>query len=103
MLGALTSLSLSSGAAVVAVVSALLAFAWVRCRSAAAAWGLGLTAPLGVAFVLYWAPVWVGEGSSEYSSWAPLFIAPWYLAGATASVLVMALVRKKRARPNLSR
>jgi hypothetical protein len=92
------SLSLGSVALVVAVVSALLAAVWTRLASGALTWILGLGAPLVIASSLYWLPVWLGASSSQYSTWAPLFIVPWYLAGATTSSLVIFFVIRHRAR-----
>ena len=98
MLDLVQSLTLQSGAVVVALVSALLAFVWVRLPPTLM-WLLGLVAPLVIAYSLYWLPVWQGASSSEYSTWAPLFIAPWYAAGAVLSSLVIYLdIRRRRRR-----
>jgi hypothetical protein len=105
MLDFATSLSLSSGAALVALVSAVMALGLTRVRAPLLQLGLALVPPFGVAWVLYWLPVWMGNDPSEYSAWAPLFIVPWYGAGAVASLLIVAIdiVRKGRREQRRSR
>jgi hypothetical protein len=93
-----TSLSFQSGALFVAAISGLLAIVWALVPSRLGAWALGVGAPLGVASMLYWLPAMMGEGSSEYGAWAWIFIAPWYAAGLTASMIVIAVVRRARYR-----
>lgn len=77
------------GGAVVALLSVFLAAGCTRLRSRMRAWALSLGGPLLIAYCVYWTPVWMGEDSSEYSAWWPIFIGPWYLLGATVSALVM--------------
>jgi hypothetical protein len=104
MLELVQSLTLQSGAVVVALVSALLAFVWTGFPSKSVQWLLGLSVPLAVSYFLYWSPTWLGASRSEYSTWAPLFIAPWYFAGAAVSSLVIYLVtRRQRRRAERSR
>ncbi len=92
------SLTLRSGAVVVALMSAILAFVWARLPSTAPRWLLALSSPFVIAYSLYWLPVWRGASPSEYSTWAPLFIAPWYVAGAIMSSLVIYLDRRRQRR-----
>ena len=89
-------LGFSGGAMIVAVISGLVAVAIVRAViSRPTRWILGLTVPLPVAFVFYWMPVWAGNDSSEYSAWAPLFLVPWFLAGAVTSSLALVVVARR--------
>jgi hypothetical protein len=88
MLDFVQSLSLASGALLVAGVSAVIALVFRLAWRSKAVWLGVLLAPLGVAYSLYWWPVWSGQGSaSEHSAWAPLFITPWFLAGAGAALV----------------
>lgn len=99
MLNFVLSLSLWSGALLVALVSAVVALAIATAWRGKAVWFLVLLASLGVANCLYWVPVWSGQSPSEYAAWAPLFIIPWFLAGACASlVAVYAVVRVRERR-----
>src|SRR5579859_2443877 len=82
----LESLSIGSGAVLVAVFSAVLA--WL---------GAALV-PLVLAYSLYWLPVWLGANPSEYFSWAFLCIGAWYLAGVVPTVVVVVVVGKYRAK-----
>jgi hypothetical protein len=91
------SLSLESGALLVALVSAVIAFVFAIALRSKIVWFFVLLASFGVAYCLYWFPVWSGHGSySEYSSWAPLAIIPWFLAGACASLAVVYAVSRVR-------
>ena len=96
MLVLLNALSLKSGAVVVAIISALASVAWASLRSKTLTWALAIAAPLVIALALYWLPALLGAESSEYSSWAVIFLAPWYLAGLLASVLVVVLFGRRR-------
>lgn len=96
MLDFLRALSLESGALLVMVVSALLSIVWSRLGSPKLGWFLVLLTPLALSYSLYWSPVWLGANSSEYSSWSGLFIGPWFVAGAIASLVVMYLIRKRK-------
>ena len=99
MLNLLNALSFRSGAVVVAAISALITAASTLLRPKALAWAVTITGPLAVAVALYWLPVLFGAESSGYSSWAVIFILPWYLSGALASVLTATLLgRRSRTR-----
>ena len=97
MLDLLRSLSLESGAAVIVLLSGLCALALGRIRPTVYRWLALVAAPLVLAFSLYWLPVWLGANASEYSSWAGLFIGPWFLLGAIFSVFVGHVVAKLRS------
>ena len=90
-------MSLGSGAAIIAVCSALFSGLWCWVRPGRSGWLVALFVPFIASVCLYWAPVWLGANSSEYSSWAPLFITPWFLAGAIPSAVVVFILRRRRA------
>src|SRR6185436_13754080 len=85
------SLSLGSGAALVAV-SALLAVAISFARPAIIRWLSAVVVPLVLSFCLYQMPVWLGADSSEYFSWEFLVLGTWFLAGAIPFALVILLI-----------
>ena len=100
MLDFLQSLSLPVVAAIIAIVSAVLAVFFARIRSRALAWFAALLAPFLLSYALYWAPVWLGAGADEYDAWAIIFLVPWYFAGAIASCLALVIARRQRLRPH---
>jgi len=76
------SLSLTSGAGLLAIVSA--AVVWVLCYvfplSLRKLWIV--IVPLILSYCLYWSPVWFfGEPSQEYHTWMILFLVSWSLPG----------------------
>jgi len=89
----LDSLSIWSGAFVVAVVSGtvvwLLAWMFPALRKL---WVV--IVPFAVAFCLYWSPVWLGNDPSEYHAWAGVFIVPWFLAGAIPAAAIVYILQK---------
>jgi hypothetical protein len=97
------SLSLGSGAALIAVASA--GIVWLLCRvspkSLHVVWVV--IVPLALSYCLYWSPVWLTDGSefdralirSEYHIWEGLCIGAWFLAGAIPSAAVV-VFRKRR-------
>lgn len=89
------SLSIWSGAILVAGLSA--GMVWLLClltpQSLHKAWAV--IVPLVVAYCLYWSPVWLGADPSEYHAWALLFIVPWFLAGAIPSAAIIRVLRKR--------
>lgn len=100
-------MDLETGAFLVAIFSAgIVCLLWIvspsRLRKAWLLIPLAVSVPFIVAYCLYFSPVWFGSGSSEYYMWAPLFIVPWFLAGAAAStatsVALYLSVRRRRAR-----
>jgi hypothetical protein len=92
------SLSLGSGAALIAVLSALLAWPLCYVRPAWVRWFLAAAVSLVISGCIYWLPVWLGADSSEYSSWAVLCIGAWFLAGAISSALVILIFDRCHAK-----
>jgi hypothetical protein len=98
------SLSFTSGAILLAFVSA--AIVWLLCSIFPVAlrklWAA--IVPLVLAYCLYWSPVWFnGEPSSEYHIWMFAFLIPWFLAGAVAvpSAVVVWILEKRRPNKGL--
>ena len=98
------SLSLGSGAVLVALLSA--GIVWLLCSVFPASlhkvWVV--IVPFALAYCLYWSPVWLTGGSefdralirSEYRTWAFLCIGAWFLAGAIPSAAIVAMLQKRR-------
>lgn len=91
------SLSLTSGAILLAIVSAMVV--WLLCSvfpvSLRKLWVV--IVPLVLAYCLYWSPVWFfGEPSWEYHNWTFVFLIPWFLAGAIPSAVVVWIIEKSR-------
>jgi hypothetical protein len=86
------SLSLGSGAALIAVLSAVFAAAISRVRPASVRWLSVVIVPFVISFCLYWLPVWLGADGSEYSSWQFLVVGVWFLAGVIPSAVVIFIV-----------
>ena len=93
------SLSLWSGAILVAVLSA--AVIWLLCSMFPAPlrkfWVV--IVPFVLAYCVYWSPVWLGADPSEYHAWALVFIVPWFLAGAIPSAAIVRLFQGQ-TKPN---
>jgi len=92
------SLSLTSGAILLAFLSATVV--WLLCYvfpvSLRKLWVV--TVPLVLAYCLYWSPVWfLGEPSWEYHNWMFVFLFPWFLAGAIPSAVVVWIFKKRRS------
>jgi hypothetical protein len=99
MVKAIDSLSLESAAAIIAAISAGLALIWARIRNKYWRRGISLGAPFILAYSLYWTPVWFGHGDkASFAAWAPLFILPWFAAGAVSTVLTIYLIGNVRRR-----
>lgn len=97
MVEIINSLSLESGALVIALISGVLAFLFSFIKKALVKWLLVLFVPFFLSYFFYWTPVWFGSHlSGEYSAWAGLFIIPWFGVGVFVSVLVCYLVGKIR-------
>ncbi len=87
------SLSLGSGALLIAIVSS--ASVWFLGQVAPSRlrklWVIAIPAIL--TFCLYWFPVWfAGEPALEYHTWQFVFYVLWFLAGAIPSALVVRFV-----------
>ena len=100
MVETIDSLSLESAAAIIAAISVGLAFIWARIRRKLWRRFASIWVPFLLSYTLYWSPVWFGHGDrAQFAAWAPLFIVPWFAAGAVASTLTMFLIGKMRLRP----
>ena len=101
------SLSLSSGAVLIAVLSA--GIVWLLCSfcptSSHKVWVV--IVPLALANCLYWSQPWFeAKGSdyeralvwSEYHNWAFALIVPWFLAGVIPSAAIVGILRRRRVR-----
>ena len=84
MLNIIQSISLESGALIVAGIS------FVICLVASfypiAKWVLALVVPFLISNLIYWSPVILGRPKSEYIAWAFAFILPWTVSGIIAAV-----------------
>jgi hypothetical protein len=100
----LESLSFSSGAVHIAVLSA--GVVWLLCFTCASSlrkvWVV--VVPLALTNCLYWSVAWLeAEGDeyhralvmSDYHNWALLFIGAWFLAGAIPSAAIVGLLRRR--------
>ena len=94
----LESLSLGSGAVLMAACSAVLVWPFCYVRPAVFRWLGVVVVPLVLASCLYWLPVWLGTNPSEYSSWAFLIVGAWFLAGAVPSAVVVLVIGKQGAK-----
>jgi hypothetical protein len=84
------SLSLGSGAVVVALCSAALAWFLSNVRVAVVRWLGCVVIPLALASVLYWLPVWLGSRDvAQHSTWSFLVVGLWFLAGLASSIVVL--------------
>jgi len=92
------SLSISSGAILVAALSVRVV--WLLCSvlpvTLRSLWVV--IVPFIFAYSLYWLPVWLGDDPSEYSPWAVLFVGTWFLSGAIPSALLLLILRKRRTK-----
>jgi len=76
------SLSLGSGAILIAIVST--GTVWLLSlvlRGAFARWACVLAIPFFLAYSLYWLPVWLGADRVGYDVWKFLGVATYFLAG----------------------
>jgi uncharacterized membrane protein YfcA len=93
----LESLSLGSGAAVVAICSATLAWFFSHVRSTPVRYAFGVLGPLALSVLLYQLPVWLGaDDKAQYSTWLSVVIPVWSLAGIVSSVLVLIALRRRQ-------
>jgi hypothetical protein len=96
MIEYISSFSVESGAWMIALVSGVLAIPLAFIKNSRLMWALIFGVPFLIAYSFYWTPVWFGNGSDEYSSWAGLFITIWFGAGASASLLICFSVKRLR-------
>src|ERR1700692_3321964 len=92
------SLSLGSGAILVAILSA--GIVWPLCSVFPATLRKPWVVIVALTFAdcLYWSPVWLGADSSEYHAWAFVVVLPWFLAGAIPLVAILLIIGKRRFR-----
>jgi hypothetical protein len=92
------SLSIGSGAILVAVLS--VGVVWLlRSRLSKNLHSLSaVVVPFVLAYCLYWSPVWLGSDPSEYGAWAVLCVGAWFLAGFFPSAAMVLIIQKRRAR-----
>jgi len=94
----LNSLSLGSGAAVVAFCSAALVALLCYVRPVILRWLGAMAVPFALGCGLYWSPVWLGSNDvPQYSAWQFLVIGVWFLAGFASSVVVIVIFGRRRA------
>ena len=95
-------MSLGGVALMIAVCSVALVWLLYVLLPAAFRWVSVALVPLGLAYCVYWSPVWFrGADSSEFSSWQLLFIPPWFLAGAIPSALLVKILDKRKSGSNV--
>jgi hypothetical protein len=95
MIRFLNSQSLGSICVGIAAISFGLAFIWARIRRNVHRYAAAIIAPLVLAYVVYWAPVWFGAGDrDQYAAWALLCIVAWFMTGAVTSLVTVFLIRR---------
>ena len=94
----LESLSLTTGALLVAVVSVAAVWLLSTRLPKALRWLWAVLVPFILAYCLYWSPVWLGSDDvSQYGAWAGLVVGTWFFAGAIPSVATVLILRKRRS------
>ncbi len=93
----LESLSLTSGAIIVALSSAALVCLFSSLLPKRLNWFWVVIVPLALAHILYWSPVWLGADRSEYTTWAGLCVGTWLIAGAVPSAVIILILRKRNS------
>ena len=88
------SLSLESGAVVVAILSMVISLGIVYSRFNKQ---MGTCSYCSICYrkCALLVPVMLGADSLEYGTWTPLFIIPWYLAGALSSALIVVVFNRR--------
>src|SRR5438270_13525390 len=92
------SLSLGSGAILIAVLSAAVVWFLSSVLPSAPRWLWVIVVPLIFAYSLYWSPVWLGADASEYSAWAILCVGTWFVAGTIALSAIVLILRKRHSK-----
>ena len=93
------SISLGSGAALIAVLS--VGVVWLLCSvlPVALRWLWVVIVPFLLAYSLYWAPVWLGSDDvAQYGAWQVLGVGAWFLSGAIPSTVLATVLQKRRAK-----
>lgn len=98
------SLSWSSGAVLIAVLSTGIVRLLCSVCPASLDKAWVVIVPLGLANCLYWSAPWFEANGSEYEralvwseyyNWAFAFVVPWFLAGAIPSAAIVAIVQRR--------
>jgi hypothetical protein len=100
VLNELEALPLPATALIVAVAASAVVAAIAMTRLYRFRWLVAFAVPFAVAYALYWAPVWNGADSAEYSAWAFQIIAVWFISGAIACSIVVVLIASRRRSRN---
>jgi hypothetical protein len=90
----LESLSLLSGAALLAIISVGVVSLLCLVSPPAFRKPAAVIVPLLLAYCLYWAPVWLGADRVEYHTWMFLFVFVWGLAGVIPSMAIVHFLDK---------
>jgi hypothetical protein len=92
------SLSIGSGAILIAALS--VSVVWLlRSRLSKNMHSLSaVVVPFVLAYCLYWSPVWLGSDSFEYGAWSVLFVGAWFLAGFFPSAMMVLALQRSRAK-----
>jgi hypothetical protein len=69
-------------------------------RPALLRWAGAIFVPFAFSYCIYWLPVWRGVNPSEYSAWEALGVGVPFVAGLIASILVIVIVSRTRAKQN---
>ena len=92
------SLSLGSGAVLIAVLSVAVVWLLSSVLPVALRWLWVVIVPIFLAYSLYRLPVWLGSDPSEYSAWAVLVVGTWFLSGAIPSTALIVVLGKRIAK-----
>lgn len=92
------SLSIGTGAFLIAVLS--VGVVWLLCSvlPVGLRWFWVVVVPFIFAYSLYWLPVWLGSDSSEPSTWAALCVGAWFLSGVIPCIVLVLVLRRRRAK-----
>lgn len=93
----LESLSLTSGALLVAIVSAAAVWILSTLLPKVQRWIWVIIVPFVLAYCLYWLPVWLGSDDvSQFVAWAFVVVPIWFVTGVIASRLTVLVLPKRR-------
>ena len=91
------SLSIGSGAILIALLSVGVVWLLSFVLPIALRWVSVAVVPFVLAYSIYWLPVWLGSDPSEYGAWAVLVVAPWFLSGFIPSAALVVILQKHRS------
>ncbi len=89
------SLSLVSGAVLIAILSTGIVWLLSFVLPAGLRWLSVVLVPFILSYCIYWSPAWLGADPVEYHVWAGLFIFLWFLSGVFPSAVVVFLLRHR--------